>query len=143
MAKKDFSKKRERISFEIDGEDFEAAEAIPADDLARVVTMLNSVDPNVATPTEQVEAFKSFMETCLFPESYERFAYRMGNKANPIDLDQVNDISTWIVEQYGMRPTKPSADSSSGPPSLASGMSSTVEPQVVVSTSEPSLSTAS
>lgn len=143
MGSKSFTKKRERISFEIDGDEFEAAEAIPADELARAITTLNSTNPETASATAQMDAFKSFMETCLFPESYERFAYRLGNKANPIDIDQVNAISEWLVEQYGLRPTRPPAGLSDGQPSPGPGTLSTVEPRVVVSTSEPSLSTAS
>jgi hypothetical protein len=130
MATRDFSKQRERIAFEVDGDVFEAAEAIPAQELVEAVTLLNGINPKVATPQEQITAFQTFMEMCLFPESYERFVYRMGNKANPIDIDQVNAIAEWLVEQYGMRPTEPSAASSSGSPSLESGTPLTVEPQV-------------
>jgi hypothetical protein len=141
MAKKDFSKAREPISFEIDGESFEAAEAIPADVLAEGVTILNSIDPETATAKDQIGALKGFMEMCLFPESYERFVYRMGNKANPIDLDQVDQIGTWLVEQYGMRPTQPSSASTDGSPSLGSGTTSTesTPERVLISGASPSI----
>jgi len=141
MAKKDFSKAREQISFEIDGETFEAAEAIPADVLAEGVTVLNGVDPETATATDQIGALKSFMEMCLFPESYERFSYRMGNKANPIDLDQVDQVASWLVEQYGMRPTQPSSDSTDGSPSPVPGTTSTasIPERVSISGASPSI----
>ena len=141
-AARDFSKKRKRLDFEIDGDTFDAAPALPGDVFAAFVTLYNgTVDTD--TYQQQHDLLKRALELALLPESWERFAARLKDKARPIDGDQMSDIILWLLEEYGMRPTKPSQPSSDGPASPESGTSSTENTPPEEPTSQPSPQTAS
>lgn len=131
-AARDFSRPRKRLTFTIDGELFEAAPVLPGDIYAEFVTRYNDT---AATETyqQQHDLLKSALGLALMPESYDRFSARMKDKTNPIDDDQMADVILWLLEAYGLRPTKQSSPSSSGLPSPESGTSSTDAPQPQVS----------
>lgn len=88
---------------------------------------------------QQSKMFTSLFELVLLEDSATRFIERMGNKADPISLMQINDIMPWIMEQYGMRPTMPSENSSDGSAPQESGTSSTESSSPAELTSPPSL----
>jgi hypothetical protein len=141
-AARDFSRKRKRLDFTIEGDVFEAAPALPGDVFAEFVTTYNGTS-DTETYQEQHDLLKSALQLALLPESWERFAARLRDKANPIDDDQMADVILWLLEEYGMRPTQPSPDSSDGPASPESGTSSTENTQPEESTSATSQPTAS
>lgn len=122
---KDFSKKRKDISFRIDDDVFHAARAIPAEilmDFAGEFAELNAS----ATVEKQLSAFRSMFEMVLQPESLKLFTERLRDRDNPIEIDQVEDIVTWLLEEYGLRPTEVSSSSADGPALPGSGTTSTV-----------------
>jgi hypothetical protein len=121
---RDFSRKRKRLDFAIDGETFEAAPGLPGDIYAEFVTLYTRTG-DVETYQQQHDLMKSALELALLPESYNRFVARLKDKAEPIDDDQMADVVLWLLEEYGMRPTQPSQPSSDGPASPESGTSST------------------
>jgi hypothetical protein len=129
---KDFSRARKQLKFRIDTDEFEAAKALPGKTLARFAARFNDIE-NVALD-KQLDAFTDALSMVLLPESDARFQKRLDDLENPIELDQASDVIQWLLEQYGLRPTEPSSDSSSGLPSLASGTSSTdaAQPQVSI-----------
>ena len=128
-AGRDFSRPRERITFTIDGETFEAAPVLPGDVYAEFVTRYNGT-ADTETYQQQHDLLKSALELALLPESWQRFADRLKDKANPIDDDQMADVILWLLEAYGLRPTQPSQPSSDGPTSPEHGTSSTdAQPQ--------------
>lgn len=141
-AARDFSRKRTRLTFTVDGEEFEAAPALPGDIYAEFVTRYNGT---AATDTyqQQHDLMKSALELVLLPDSYSRFADRLKDRANPIDDDQMADVVLYLLEAYGLRPTQPSQLSSDGPPSPESGTSSTDAQPPQESTPAPSQPTAS
>lgn len=125
---RDFSKPRKRLTFTIDGEQFEAASVLPGDVYAEFVTQYSGTGEK-QTYQQQHDQLKTALGLALLPESWERFSKRLKDKTNPIDDDQLSEVILWLLEEYGMRPTQPSQLSSDGPSSPESGMSSTGEQQ--------------
>lgn len=120
---KDFSRKRERLIFRIDDDIFEAATALPGKTLARFASRFADIEE---TPFDkQLDLFADALGLVLLPESNSRFQKRLDDLENPIELEQASDVIQWLLECYGLRPTGPSSDSSTGPASPASGTSST------------------
>lgn len=129
---KDFSRKRERLIFRIDGDIFEAATALPGKTLARFAARFADIEK---TPVDkQLDAFADALGMVLLPESNALFQKRLDDLEHPIELEQASDVIQWLLERYGLRPTEPSSDSSTGPASPASGTSLTdaQQPQVSI-----------
>lgn len=141
-AARDFTKKRKRLDFRIDGDTFEAASVLPGDVFAEFVTAYNGT-ADTETYQQQHDMLKSALKLALLPDSWQRFDARLRDKTNPIDDDQMSDVVLWLLEEYGMRPTQPSQPSSDGPASPESGTSSTENTQPEAPTSEASQPTAS
>lgn len=141
MAKKDFTKTREPIEFMIDPDTFTAYESIPADDLVDCALRLQEMVGKDAKA--QYLAYREVLELTLEPVSYQRFCSRLSSKVNGIDLDQLDAVTSWLFEQYGLRPTQPSENSSDGLSSQASGTSSTASTPALESISASSPSTGS
>jgi hypothetical protein len=152
MPTKDFSKSRDDISFTLEDDTFHAYPGIAAGVLVSYVSKVNTailsaqsaggVEAQSAGGVEaQYEACREVMELCLLKESYARFQERLDDNTQPIDLGQINDIAMWLFEQYGLRPTQPSDNSSDGQSSPESGTSSTESTQGEVSISANSPST--
>lgn len=136
-AARDFSRKRKRLNFTIDGEEFEAASGLPGDIYAEFVTLYSSTS-GTETYQQQHDALKQALSLALLDDSYTRFAARLTDKKRPIDDDQMSDVVMWLLEEYADRPTRPSSGSSDGPASPASGTPSTANTQPVESISLPS-----
>lgn len=131
---KDFTRERKRLHFRIDGDDFEAASAIPAEIYVEFVTRYEGLD-DTESIQGQLQHLVSALELVLLPESFALFYERLKDRARPIDIDQAADVVLWLMEEYGMRPTQPSEPSSDGPASPESGTSSTESTQPEESTS--------
>lgn len=126
---RNFTKQRTRLVFNIDDDLFEAASVLPGDVFAEFVTRYNGTGAD-QTYQQQHDQLKQALELALLPESYKRFSERLQDKSNPIDDDQLSEVILWLLEAYGMRPTRPSQPSSDGSPAQESGMSSTdAQPQ--------------
>ena len=120
---KDFSRQRKRLQFRIDDDLFEPARALPGKTLTRFAARFADVDK--APVDKQLDVFTEALGMVLLPESNARFQKRLDDLEQPIELEQASDVITWLLEEYGLRPTEPSSDSSSGLPSPASGTNST------------------
>ncbi len=140
---RDFSKKRKALTFRIDDDVFEAAAAIPAETMIQFAEQFTVADPTQIPIKEQMRIFRDMLDMVLLPESMERLRKRMSDSANPVDMEQINDIITWLFEEYGMRPTTESVSSSIGDSPPGSGTISTVSIPEVVSISAASPSTGS
>jgi len=139
---KDFSKKRRDIVFRVDDDVFEAARGVPAEVLLDFATEFAGMETS-ATVDQQLKAFRSMLEVVLLPESLTRFTERMRDRANPIEIDQVEEIVTWLMEQYGLRPTEAPSSLPDGRSDQVPGITSTVSTQGEVSISAASPSIAS
>jgi hypothetical protein len=111
---KDFTKKRKTLDFKIDDDVFHAASTIPAETMIQFAESISSADPTKMSPKEMVGALRRVIEMVLQPESLEIFQRRMADPHNPIDMEQLDDVVTWLFEEYGMRPTSESPSSSAG-----------------------------
>lgn len=137
MATRDFSRKRENITFTIDGEVFEAVPALPGDVLAEFAVRFTGTE-DTDDLSVRLSQWKAALELVLQPESYARFTARMKDPERPIELEQSSEIIVWLLEQYGMRPTQPPSPSSDGSPSQELGTNSMVDAPGGESTSPPS-----
>jgi hypothetical protein len=136
---RDFTRARKRLLFRIDEDVFEAAPALPGAVLAQFATRFSGIDEKT-TAEQQLSIFTDALSLVLLPDSYARFQKRFEDLEQPIELDQASDVVTWLMEEYGERPTQLSSPSSDGPPSPAPGTSSTDAAQPAVSipvTSQP------
>lgn len=140
---KDFTKKRKQIQFRVDDDVFEAAAAVPAEVMISFAEGFSSMNPDNMNPGEIVGALRKVIEVVLAPSSLARFQERMRDTANPIDMEQLDEIVQWLFEEYGLRPTIEPSGSSNGDSSLVSGITSTVSMPGVASISAASPSTAS
>lgn len=124
---KDFTRARERITFRIDGDLFEAARALPGKTLTQFAKRFQDVG---ATPmAEQLDVILDALALVLLPDSFAQFSKRFGDLEDPIELTQASDVMIWLLEKYGLRPTQPSSNSAAGSQSPASGTNSTDAPQ--------------
>jgi hypothetical protein len=139
---RDFTKKRKPIIFREGDDVFHAAPGLPAQVMLEFATRFQGMSIE-ATVDQQLEAFTSVLEIALLPESYKRFAERMADRENPIEIDQIEEIITWLMEQYGLRPTALPSVSSDGQPAPEPGTTSTASTPDVVSISAASPQTAS
>lgn len=117
---KDFSKKRERIVFRIDADDFEALSVLPIPVMQDLVAQAAGLKDQEVNETVLKDVLNIF-NTILLPESAARFQSRVNSVDNPVDLAQVMDIMVWLMELYGQRPTQQSSDSSVGSPNGTDG----------------------
>lgn len=120
---RDFTRKRKRLVFRIDDDVFEAASALPGKTLGAFATRFANIEK--IPVAQQLDVFAEALGLVLLPESNARFQKRLDDLNNPIELEQASDVVTWLMEEYGHRPTQPSSPSSTGQPSPASGTSST------------------
>lgn len=133
---KDFSKPRQARRFRIDDDVFEAVSAIPAGILAEFAGKLSR---DTADATQRFSIIVEALDLVLLPESFSLLRKRMSDKHDPVELDQLNDVIVWLLEEYGLRPTEPSPNSSGGQPNPEPGTSLTdgLQPGESISTLSP------
>lgn len=131
---KDFTRKRRTITFRIDDDVFEATPAVPAGVLVEFANSFTDVNAK-AGPAESFGTVMAVLEMVLLPESFKRMAARADDLSNPVEIDQLSDVLLWLLEEYGLRPTQPSSNSSTGPLSPGSGTSLTASTPAAESTS--------
>ena len=120
---KDFTKKRVEVYFTLADGPEGRYDCVPALSLPAVQELAliggNFRHDNV------MASFEEFFNLVCVPESAKRLIDKMTNdKMDPIDKEQAVEIMNWLLEVYGMRPTQPSSDSSSGSPIDGSGTTS-------------------
>lgn len=139
---KDFSRERKAIQFRVDTDVFHAAPAIPAEIMLEFATRYEDAS-SIKGVDKQYDALSGVLELVLLEDSYQLIRRRMRDRSRPIDLAQLNDIVVWLMEQYGMRPTRAPRESSPGRRNRASGMNSKATAPDEESTSELSPQTVS
>lgn len=140
---KDFSRKRKQLVFKIDDDTFHATAAIPAEVMIQFAERFSSADPTKMSVKDQVSIFRDVLEIALLPDSMALMRKRMSDQVNPVDMSQLDEVITWLFEEYGMRPTQESSSSSAGGSPPVSGTTSTELTPGVVSISGASPSTGS
>lgn len=109
-------------SFKLGDDRFDCAAKLPAGvirdfgKMRRLFTDAQAVTDNDDRQAELIEQanemFFGLLDIVLLPESAERFAVRMRDPLNPIDMTDVSNVIQWIVVEYGGRPTQPPNGSS-------------------------------
>jgi hypothetical protein len=126
---------RRTRKFRLDPDLFECAAKLPAGVVQDLALMRRTakaareaLDAGNDELAEEIAAeaqriFFGILDIIMLPESTERFAKRMRDPLNPIDMPDIQRFMAWTVEEYGDRPTTPSSDSVPSPSS--NGTSST------------------
>lgn len=126
----DFSVSQKPIRFKVDDDIFEAVPDIAAElameyaDLIEKVT--SRADDDSIDVEEQKQVVYSTIRLVMFPESAERFIARLSDQQKPISQKKFGEITAWLMEQYGLRPTESDSASSTGSENQDAGTSSTV-----------------
>jgi hypothetical protein len=132
VVTRDFSKKRVRVKFTVDDEEFLCRKSLPLGKLQDFVSQVKNTTTDEQNALERID---DLMRVILTKDSYHRFHDRFlpGDEVDvddedfePIDHEQVLDIMRYIIEQFTKRPTKPSSSSSTGLVTDDGGSSSTV-----------------
>ena len=134
MVTKDFTRERKSLEFRIDDDVFRARSPIPAQVLLDFAKKFSNMSPD-SSMDDQLAAFTAVLDLVLMPESREIFFRRMSDSDNPIEVGQVEEIITWLFEEYGLRPTELPSPSAAGSASQGDGTSLTGSTPAVVSIS--------
>lgn len=106
-AVKRFEFSLEPKQFFINDDLFLAAPALPLGIAGQLAAFKGALE------AEAVDKLLDFFDLILLDASAQLFRERAFSKDKPIPMTQVMPIINWLLEEYGMRPTQPSADSSS------------------------------
>lgn len=123
---RDFSSARRSIKFRIDDDVFDAAPDVAAELVLNYADKAERLEETGASASQQRELVHALFRMVLFPESAERFIERLSDPTRPIGHRKIAEITRWLFEEYGLRPTEPDSASSTGSENLDAGTSSTV-----------------
>lgn len=107
---KDFTENKEKIQFKVRGETFVALDDILLSQLGKLSALGNDIgDDDGESAAEKI---LTVFEALLTKESYERFRAAVnGEGETVIGIMLIKRIIPWLLEQYGLRPTRPSSGS--------------------------------
>lgn len=131
----------EPLEFKIGQETFRAVPMMPGMGPHGAFVWTKRLADTVGHPEEQEQLYRDFFSTFLLEPGRTRFLERLESLDEPIGWRRELDIFDFMMERYGMRPTRPSSDSSGGSDDQASGTSSTDGARSPVSTPAGSPST--
>lgn len=108
---RDFSLSPEPVTFRIEPDTFECVAEIPLDSLAEMANLASGSEDRGA----QLRRIYDFFDGIMTPTSAAVFRER-GQKGNPnpIGMRHITALLPWLMEVYGLRPTQPSDESSTG-----------------------------
>lgn len=81
------------IPFDVTGELFYAVPDAPAG------VMIDMAKLQGASKSERLNALGAFLDGVLLPDSAARIAARMRDTSNPIGLEALTELVTWLVEE--------------------------------------------
>jgi hypothetical protein len=110
-------------------------------EVGQVAIMYSRMDDNVAADSERIAAMIDFFMGLLDKESRRILTRRLMDRDDDFEMEDVNDILNWLMEEWSGRPTKPSSGSSRSRQN--GGRKSTAKQLVVESTPSDSASIAS
>jgi hypothetical protein len=128
---RDFSRPRGTLKFRVDDDVFEAPPDIAAElalQFADEAERLGVGDDGDERPSvaSQVQVMHNVIKMILLPDSAERFIARLRDPAHPIGVEVFQEVTEYLLERYGLRPTESDSPSSSGSDNLATGTNSKV-----------------
>jgi hypothetical protein len=121
---RDFSKKQTPIYFVVDDDRFDCVKGLSPIKLQEFV---RTIRKNTTDESNAIDKILEAMKMILLPPSYERFIERMqgDDDKNLIDMEQLSQITEWVLEAYTGRPLAVSSTSSPQSANVESGTSST------------------
>ncbi len=130
---RDFTIKQKKLPFRIDDDVFEAYAILGLPLLQDLVAVTKQIGDMLKE--QKYDALFDLFDQLLYPESAKRFRERAESRGDDaIDVKrQLMPILYFLLEEYGVRPTQPSSDSSTGSPSEPGGTSSTAGSSAQVS----------
>lgn len=119
----DFSDSRKPVRFKVQGELYQAYEALSVDTLQRVVTFAKQVGD---LSDDVIPALSGFYRLVMDEENATRLINQFVSQAEePATADQAVAVMNWLLEVYGLRPSVSSSDSSVGSATDGAGTPST------------------
>ena len=110
---KDFTRSEEPVTFRIGPDLFTCVPEVPFDVLMDMAELAGGMQN--ATRTEMIQRVREFFSGVMEPASYDIFISRMARGAKlPIGMLHFRDLLSWMLEVYGLRPTRPSESSADG-----------------------------
>jgi hypothetical protein len=97
----------------------------------QIAVMTSRMD-DLSTDMEKLAAIIDFFVGCLDKESNRILSRKLMDRDDPFEMEDVNDILSWLMEQWSGRPTQPSSASARSP--RTNGRKSTAKPQLTEST---------
>ena len=127
---------RER-TFKIGGEEFTFRPAVTPEALLPY----NRAITGESKPTEEdwIAIYDETIRALLEPGQDERWAHvRGGDLANPLNVQDINELLQWLLEQQTDRPTGQPSDSSTSSGGNGAGSKAVSSPEAVPSPASPS-----
>lgn len=104
------------VPFTIDDEEFHVLGSVPAEEVATLLDMQSGLSGEGVGIADQLGVIKRLFEFTMLPESWERFAARLGDRSRPIDFNLLVEITNWLSgEVWAARPTSPPPSSTESP----------------------------
>lgn len=91
----------EPLGFELNGEEFTCHAAIPG---AVMIDFIRRADSD--SMGNSAEALFSFLKSSMDESEYERFNKLINDPEVIIDISLIGEIVSYLIEEYGERPTK-------------------------------------
>lgn len=112
---KDFTKKKNNkpVTFALDGDTFYCAPKLPTPLLRKVSELKKSGNADELSE-DRIEQLFGLLREILLDDSVKLYNERLESKTNPIDVSEVSEIISWLMEVYGLRPFQESSDSVDG-----------------------------
>ena len=122
---RDFTIKQKKVPFRVDDDIFEAYAILGLPLLQDLVATTKQIATMLQE--QKYDSLFDLFDKLLYPESAKRFRQRAESSGeDAIDVKrQLLPILYFLLEEYGVRPTQSSSDSSTGLPSETGGTPST------------------
>ena len=79
--------------------------------------MLAAAQSEGAEATDSIASIVNFFDAILDDDSRPRFRRRLMSRTDPMDHVMINQIITWLFEEWSARPTRSASGSSASPKS--------------------------
>lgn len=109
----DFTSPKKNIKFKIDDDVFDAIRELPGLTGLEFASFATTMESS-SNLQEQADVVEKMFRLVLQPTSADLFIERLRSPENPIGVNQMNQVMTWLMSQYGLRPTVPSEESADG-----------------------------
>ena len=113
---KDFTKKKKVVQFVFDGEVYRCYPGLAPEGLQELIKYADDI-----TPQNALASLDGFFGIVMNEENARKIQLKLRDKESPLEIDVATDMMLWILEEFGLRPTQSSPDSSTGSPTGGDG----------------------